>query len=743
MRRKFFAALLVVECCLGQDKPVRKRSEVEARGLGVIAAYEDRKLAGYGILDATKRPYLADPSGKRDSTQAVTQAMRDARDARLVTFLPAGTYLVSSTLECVQGTVTRDHWDYGPADPVVENESYHFPCSLVGEGQAATRIVLAGRAKPFQDAADPKPVIHFWARNETRRKGKTDPLAPQPNISFNQTIMSLSIDLGGGNPGAIAIEHQCAQGSSIQDVSIEAGGAFAGVRRLPGSGGGIHGLTVNGGRYGIYGRGNNGLRGSQPVPVVSGAVLKGQTEAAILYDGRGPLTVVGATIEGAGIRSDAPRSAPWDGAVNVVDSILRPAAGVCAVASAHPVYLADVFVDNGGRIACVEGAAELKASGRGWMHVKEYASGAGFNYPEFAGGGRRDHEVWVDGKNAGLTRTSAAPSGPPPPGLVERHSWKPLAPAWRTKGAVNVREAPYSAAGDGKTDDAAAIQRAIDEHEVVFVPKGTYALSRPLVLRPRTRLAGVSQVLTRFVPLAGGGYLRPQAPAPLIDTADDPAAETAIEFVRLEVPVTNPAAYALRWRAGAASSVRYIAPAASFWHPDAPAAVHPMVRIEGNGGGRWYGFTVWHWWNQGPDYRHLLVDGTHHRLAFYMLNPEHPASTAQVEFRSARNVDVFSLKAEGSFVTLLARNSGRIRVFGYGGVGSPWHEWPIFRFVKSADFLLANVNPQIRLPQPGVWGALALATDPSRWYILDDRGPGGRVRVPGSRQFVLYRRGEP
>jgi polygalacturonase len=47
----------------------------------------------------------------------------------------------------------------------------------------------------------------------------------------------------------------------------------------------------------------------------------------------------------------------------------------------------------------------------------------------------------------------------------------------------NVREAPYNARGDGKTDDTAALQRAIDAARkagggVVFLPAGIYRCNR-------------------------------------------------------------------------------------------------------------------------------------------------------------------------------------------------------------------------------------------------------------------------
>lgn len=61
--------------------------------------------------------------------------------------------------------------------------------------------------------------------------------------------------------------------------------------------------------------------------------------------------------------------------------------------------------------------------------------------------------------------------------------------------ALNVREAPYRAAGDGSADDGPAIQRALDDAGdagggAVFLPPGDYAVKAALVPRARTLLFG-------------------------------------------------------------------------------------------------------------------------------------------------------------------------------------------------------------------------------------------------------------
>jgi len=725
-------------------KPVRTRAEVEARGREVIARYSNKTLAAYGILDATQAPYLADPTGGKDATESIRQAMADARDAQLVTFLPAGTYTVSGTIECVQGTVRRNEWQYGPADPVVENESYYFPCVLRGAGAGKTRLVLAPRSAGFGDPGAFKPLVHFWARDEMARTGTADFTKPHPGISFNQLIADLELVLGDGNPGAIGIDHQSAQGSAIQDVSIDATGAFAGVRRIPGSGGGIHGLTVKGGRYGIYARGESTRMGSQPVPVASTVTLTDQSEAAVLFDGRGPLTLVGGVIEGAGVRSEGSKAAPWNGALTLVDMVLRPRPGLCAIVSNHSVYLSNVYLENAETLACVDGHAPAKGAAKGWTHVEEYSVGGIYKLP--GADGPFQPLVYLDGRATGSSleriRTDAQA---PPADLRERHAWPAMLPPWVDSGAANVRSAPYNAAGDGKTDDAAAIQRAIEEHRTVFLPKGNYRLSRPLVLKSDTRLIGVSNLLSKVSPFDAGAYSDAENPQPLIDTEDAPQATTVLAFVSLEVPVKNVCAYALRWRAGRRSVVRNAHPIATPWHPDAPAAFYPMVRIDGSGGGRWYDLTIWHWWNQGPDYRHLLVDGTQEPLSIYMLNPEHATSTAQVEFRSASNVSVYSTKSEGSYTTILMRHCRNVRLFGYGGISSPKPGWPVIRLEASRDILMANPTPSLLLVRKNPGNALSVPTDPHKWHFIEDNPEQGEavVRLLGTGTPAMYRRGDP
>lgn len=727
-----------------QDRFTRTVAAVEATGRDVRARAGNRALLAQGLLDVTAAPYSADPTGRRDATAALRQAVKDARDARLIAHLPAGRYLVSDTIEGVQGEVAWDHWPYeGAADAWVATASFEYPCVLRGPATGGRAVlVLANEAAGFADPAKPKPVVHLWARAWDEAFVGRD----QPSINFNQMIVDVDFELGRGNPGAVAIRHQGAEGSVIEDVTIDATGAFAGVQTAPGSGGGIHGVTVRGGRYGFYVREpGSSTRGSQPSPVMSGVRLEGQTEEAILYDGRGPLTLVGASISGAGIRADVPVPEAANGALNLIDVAIELNQPGAAVRANRSVVISDVWIGRADVAVEVQDKVKLQGRADGWLHVERLVAPATLRVHPLAGEGMRADEVWIDGKQGALEPKSRPVTAPPEgEALRRRHLWPQAFPARTTPGAVDVMTAPFGAKGDGKHDDGPALQAAIDAHEVVFLPKGTYAVSKPLRLHARTKLIGVGNIQATITAWPGAAaFGDPDQPAPLVETDDEASAETVLAFVRLLVPVRNPCVYALRWRAGRHSIVRSVYPIREAWHPNAPPMNHPLVRIEGSGGGRWFTALLLHWWSQGPDYRHLRIEGTREPLAFYMLEAEHGRGTRMMDFHDARNIEVYSMRTEGDFGVLKMTECENVRVFGLSGNAMPSRGYTLFEIERSRDFLLSNIHTFYK--RLGRWGALGTAHAPGTWSRVIERPGVGQpeIRIPGTDQVALFQRGQP
>ena len=187
----------------------------------------------------------------------------------------------------------------------------------------------------------------------------------------------------------------------------------------------------------------------------------------------------------------------------------------------------------------------------------------------------------------GLLLAAAGCRAPAPP------NQQPLAPWYETTrhGSAFRSVRDFGALGDGRTDDTAAIQAAIDHergtrHEkkpaVVYLPAGTYRISDTLILWKWTHLVGNPHdkptiALTRKAP----GFGDPAAKKPAIATTNgwsvDPRTRnwaanssqlggsanntfyTQIHHVGVRIERGNPGAVGILWRVAQATSLRDVA----------------------------------------------------------------------------------------------------------------------------------------------------------------------------------------
>ncbi len=690
---------------------------------------EDKRLATLGYVDVTKGPFRADPTGKRDSTQAVQAAVLYARDHQMACFFPSGSYLLSDTLSCTQQLYKRSNGRVFGGN--------RFPCMLVGSrtGPMRPRLVLAPRSNGFGDPANPKVFVYFWSRgyaNPTTSDRVTDGLPPeteQPNIGMNQTLVNLDITIGEGNTGAIALRHQAAEGSAIEECAIDATHGLTGLQGGIGSGGSSAAVTVIGGRVGLDFTGY--LSGTQPTPVITGFTLTGQTEAAIRSTSRQTLVAVGLKIVAdrcAGPLIQVGQGLPANhGQLTLVDSEIAFSGATLdrpervAVSSDRSVYLDNIYVRNATQV-CVDPGLKSALPGhpQGWLHVRQYAMPSapcinqGFTYR---------YPVYSDGTNVARL-CEVSPNRPPPEGLRAIHLWPAPFPSFESRGATNVKAPPYFAKGDGRTDDAAALQHAIDEHEIVFLPKGCYLLTRTLDLRPRTKLIGVGQTMSLLVSAKTGAFADAEHPAPLIRTADSADAATVLAFLGLYTPPDVTGAQSLLWRSGAPSVFRGVEIQGRQTVSPAP------VVIGGHAGGNWYNFR-----NASA---RLLVDGAPGPLRFYQFSVQQVTS----ELRASTHIDFFGNKYEGNEPMLTVRACDHVRLFGHGGNGKGRADASLYVFEQTPHFLLAN-----GVDGPTKIGSKSLShrdgsTDPSLWHFLIDRPVAdSELKLPPLERPVLYQRG--
>jgi hypothetical protein len=134
------------------------------------------------------KDYGAKGDGITDDTAAITTALKDGRDIvqdyygrPKALYFPAGTYLVSDTLEWRGCCVT-----------------------LQGQGSGSSVIRLKDGAAGFGAVDTPKPVI------------RTIP----GNMAFDQNIWDLGVNTGSGNAGAVGIDYISSNIGSIRNVAI-------------------------------------------------------------------------------------------------------------------------------------------------------------------------------------------------------------------------------------------------------------------------------------------------------------------------------------------------------------------------------------------------------------------------------------------------------------------------------------------------------------------------------------------
>ncbi|MEW5773561.1 MAG: glycosyl hydrolase family 28-related protein [Thermodesulfobacteriota bacterium] len=727
--RLLLAGFLAVACLLSWPEPSCEGTPEAAQVAPTVAgAFPDgislevptglgnARLAALGLVDVTAEPFRADPSGQQDSTRAIQQAVNFARDHQMVCFFPSGTYRVSDTISCVQNLYRRSSGQ-------VLNARNH-PCVLLGSRLGPRpAIVLAPGSPGFQDPARPRPVVDFQARDPANPAGFID------NVCMNQMLVNLDVRAGAGNPGAVGIRLAGAQGSGVQECTVTLADGFAGIEGGAGSGGLHAAVTVVGGEYGLD------LRKSEPAATVVGATLIGQRRRAILYSGQQTLTAVGIRIlcrSGVTAVENFPVSwGPNNGRLSMVDSSIEfEGPPGRAFFAGTGLYLNNVFVRNAAEVVGSPAGRLLAGGAPDWIHVAEFARAQ--NPPRWKGY-QFTAPVVADGKRSpGLLRLG--PPAPPPPDLQTRHLWPGILPGFETPGTANVQDPPYRATGDGRTDDTAALQRAIDENRVVFLPKGCYRTSAPLVLRPDTQLVGVASHLSVILARPGAtAFAQPRSPAPLVQTAGDEAAATTLAFLWLFAPREVPGSFALDWRCGGDSVLRGLnlhtsPPLAGYAAETAPPAVRntPLVTVSGRGGGRWYGFYQEGMYFQGPDYRHLRIADATGPLRIYQCNPEHSRGEANLEIVASRGVDIYGLKGEGNRPILRMRDSNKVRVFGYGGNAAAYEGRALIEMEDCSDVLLANLADSPRLAGQGSEEHSAgRGVDPEQWRMVSVAGPVG------------------
>jgi hypothetical protein len=406
--------------------------------------------ADVGVINVRKAPYCAKGDGVTDDTEALRAAVRFALDrenryaAPPFIYLPAGTYRVSGP---IAGQVSGHGWSGG----------WRAGMIVWGEGPEHTVVKLADNIPAYGDAAKPLFVFATGSESDKHTKPEDPPLDGGGNRAFRHGFYHLTVDVGAGNPGAVGIDYVANNRGAIEDVVIRSSDPqFAGhtglklTRNWPGPCL-YRALTIVGFDRGIdvahFEYGNTfedvtlrhqrvaGLVNKQNMLAIRNLVSENRVPAILAQDANGLTVVVGGRFIGGATEN-------------------------AAVVGGGELYLRDIIVDGYGKAIDAgrrKGTEDAPAPG-GKAAVELYTTEA------FAMGVEKAEPLrlpvaetprfWTEDKNLWVKPQQflADPTQPP-------------------------------------SDWSDALQAAFDDgRPVVYLPNGSYRVTRTLTVPPHVRL---------------------------------------------------------------------------------------------------------------------------------------------------------------------------------------------------------------------------------------------------------------
>jgi hypothetical protein len=472
----------------------------------------------------TAKNFHVAADGVSDDSAPIQSAIDQLQKAKGegVVFVPQGRYRITRTIYLWPGIrligygETRPVFILGESTPGYQNGiAYMF--FFAG---ARPRIESAGhsaRTAGYHTPPTPPGVV------------PPDKSVPDANPgTFYSAISNVDFEVGQGNSGAVAIRFHAAQHAFLSHIDFRIGSGFAGIHEVANEAEDLH---FHGGQFGIMAR--------KPSPAwqftLIDSTFDGQREAAIRENEAG-LTLIHDTFRNVptAISIDPHYSDQLWIKNTRFENISGPAVIISNEASRMTeINFEDVFCSH------VPSFVKFRESGREF-----HQAAAVYKVSRFSHG----LDLAFPGATAEIkTRFESSPlaslPSPNPPAIRSL----PSSETWVNVHALGIQ-------GDNRTDDTAAIQKAIDEHPVLYFPSGRYILHDTITLRPDTVLIGLHPSTTQFdLPDGTPAFQGPGSPKPLLRSSSEGAA--IITGLGIFTGGLNSRATGLLWRSGKDSLV--------------------------------------------------------------------------------------------------------------------------------------------------------------------------------------------
>lgn len=456
--------------------------------------------------------------GRADDSAALQRAIDKAADkgGGGIVFLPEGTWRITRTIKLWPGVRI---FGIGAKRPVIL-----LGARTPGFQRGVAHMLIFAGARPGHDTR-PGTAVAFPPPGSV----PFDKDLPDANSgTFYSALGNIDFRILDGNPAATAIRFHAAQHSFVSHADFDIGSGLAGLYHVANEAEDLH---FRGGRYGILAEKTSP---AWPFALVD-STFEGQRDAAIREHEAG-LTLVNVAFRNVPVGIEIDRGyGDWLWGQDVRFENVSKAAVI--ISNENNVYTQIGFQNVVAADTPV--FARFRDSGKTVKGPAPAYAVASFTYGLTLPGLGQMGAFKTDMQ---ATRIAALParSAPVIRALPPVSEW------------VSVRT--LGARGDDKTDDTAALQKAIDTHRVVYLPAGFYRVSDTLRLRPDTVLLGLHPSLTQIVlPDGTAGYQGIGAPRALVESAR--GGDAIVAGIGLDTNGMNPRATALLWMAGANSMV--------------------------------------------------------------------------------------------------------------------------------------------------------------------------------------------
>jgi sugar lactone lactonase YvrE len=346
--------------------------------------------------------------------------------------------------------------------------------------------------------------------------------------TFYSAMSNVDFEIGDGNPAAVAIRFHVAQHAYLAHMDFHVGSGLAALYQV---GNEAEDLRFYGGRYAIL------TEKTSPAWqfTLLDSVFQGQREAAIREHEAG-LTLVRDTFR------DVPTAIDIDpeyyDQLWVKDCRFENVARAAVIIGNEKSHLNEIGFENA-VLKNVPVFALFRQSGKKVTAKGPVYRVANFNYGLIVPGLGQMGTLGMLYDAAPLA-TLPAPLPPAIRALPPSNEW------------VNVRT--LGVAGDGSTDDTAAIREVVERHRVLYFPSGHYVVRDTLTLKPDTVLIGLHPTLTQLNLPDGTPAFQGVGPAHAMIYAP-PGGTNILSGIGILTGGINPRAVGVIWCAGETSLI--------------------------------------------------------------------------------------------------------------------------------------------------------------------------------------------